>query len=92
MVTADDLAQLRDSIKKYETLRNKRGATNSAGKVNTAMLDQMLKEISLLLKDHMDKYVNKVDDDEPVFYQKYYAARNIRDLGRGPNKPDNNDN
>lgn len=86
MALPEDLVALKESIDLFSASREKKGSAKTSKKVNTQLLDQMIKEVSLLLKNHMDRYVNKVSDDEPVFYSRYFAARIIQDLGRGPSR------
>jgi hypothetical protein len=88
MVTQEDLDELNESIAYFEGLRKRRGSTNSTSKVNTKLVAEMIRDITNSLNDHLDKYVNKISKHEPVFFGKYYAARNILDLG-GPGRPPN---
>lgn len=80
MVTSDDLDSLEEAINTFAQTRRKKGDVTSTSEMSSEMVDKILKEISHMFTEHLDKYVNKIEEDEPSFYSKYFSARKIHDL------------
>ena len=55
-----------------------------------ASIIDMFNEIDDILENELDKFVNKFNKKGKTFYEGYYAAGNIKDLGKHYNSKKNN--
>jgi hypothetical protein len=81
LVTAEDLAALKEAIDGYHALLEDSGGQESVAR--TRQLAGLFKKANEHLSEHLDKLVTRIKRKEPVFYDTYQNARVIIDLGGG---------
>lgn len=84
-LTQEETEDLKSRTEAYSTTSGKRDSS-LAERVGTGVsIIDMLNEIDDILDNELDKFVNKFIEKEKTFYEGYYAARNIKDLGKHHN-------
>lgn len=81
LITAEDLAALKEAIDAYHALLEDSGGQESVAR--TRQLAGLFKQASDHLNEHLDKLVMRIKRKEPLFYDTYQNARVIIDLGGG---------
>jgi hypothetical protein len=80
-VSAEDLTELDQLISTYGTAKTSVGTgiaqRKSAGQTQT----EIVEATDIVLRDRLDKYVERLKTKQPEFYKQYRAARVIRDVG-----------
>lgn len=81
LITAEDLAGLKEAIDAYHTLLEDSGGQESVAR--TRQLAGLFKQTSDHLNEPLDKLVMRIRRKEPVFYDTYQNARAIINLVKG---------
>jgi len=82
MVAAEDLQELKERLKQFQVLTVKQEGMMSSGVAGTKRMAVLFREMDELLSKRLDKLMYKIKRKEPVLFDTYSNAREIRDLGR----------
>ncbi|MBI5214916.1 MAG: hypothetical protein HY960_04130 [Ignavibacteriae bacterium] len=87
-ITAQDITDFDSLINSYGTAKVNIGTGISQRKSVGQTQKEIITETDALLKERLDKYVERLKKKHPDFYRQYKAARVIRDIGgTGPKTP-----
>ncbi len=82
-LVAADLTDLQTKIDDYVTVVSSPRAALLARKGATAEIDILVRDNMRILTNRMDKMMAEFETSDPQFYQEYFDARMIIDLGTG---------
>ncbi len=85
-LTAEEITNANDKIVKYEAAITEAGTGVQKSISATKTLGSLFQDTNELLRKRLDRYVNKMENDKPDFYNRYYAARRIIDFAATHNK------
>ena len=89
-VTAELVEGLRSKIAAFELSIGDRNASAAKRKGAGKTVVEMFNEADDILEEELDRFVDKFKTRDTDFYEGYYAARNIKNLGvrhRAPEEP-----
>ncbi|MBI5217184.1 MAG: hypothetical protein HY960_15615 [Ignavibacteriae bacterium] len=86
-VSDEVVAALEAQLNSYRGAKSGVAAGSTSVTSAVKSLEQQFKEASVFLSEYVDKMVNTLMESQPDFYNAYYAARVIRDIGGARSKP-----
>ncbi|MFA6596610.1 MAG: hypothetical protein WCS69_02735 [Ignavibacteriaceae bacterium] len=90
-ITAETLSTLSDKITALENSAANKSAGHTSRSSLRTKLDDLFESTDDLLKERLDNLVELLREKQSVFYNQYFAARVIYDLGGGNSTPPTND-
>jgi hypothetical protein len=81
-MTDQSLTDLEGVVKNYEDAVNKKDSKQAEGKASRKDLKDLFSEVDDILKNDLDRLIEMVRTDNADFYNRYKAARSIKDLGQ----------
>jgi hypothetical protein len=89
-ISSDDITSLQTSLETYRKKSDIRDDKSAGSKVAREVLFQLFASIDETLKEDIDRMMDGVKSDNIDFYNKYFAARVIKDFGGSHTKTDKN--
>lgn len=87
-ISSDDITSLQTSLETYRKKSDIKDDKSAGSKVAREVLFQLFASIDETLKEDTDRMMEGVKSDNIDFYNKYFAARVIKDIGGSHNKTD----
>jgi hypothetical protein len=79
MVTLDELDDLRETLKAYDKLLQKRGSVKSGAAASKKMLADLHDKMDALLDEKLDRMIQRMKREHADFARLYFQARKISD-------------
>ena len=80
-VTVEDINNLRNCINNYRSSSSETSSSKTDSMIITKSLQEFFQTGTYILNDEIDKIVDSLKTKEKNFYDSYYAARSIKNLG-----------
>lgn len=89
-ITSEVITSLQTALETYRKKSDKKEDTSAGSKAAREVLFQLFASIDETLKEDIDRLMDGVKSDNIDFYNKYFAARVIKDIGGSHPKTDKN--
>jgi len=87
-ITSADLNEFEQAIKNFRDAIDTRGESFNEKHAMREKLDKLFVKMNDILKNQLDNFIELFKNSDPVFYDEYWSARVIWDIGGKHVKPD----